>query len=34
MGLPLAQHLGEITLGVYFQQQDFLSLQHKTGPKL
>ncbi len=32
--LALAQHLGQITLGVYVQHQDFLSLQRKTGPQV
>ena len=34
VGLALAQHLGQITLGVYVQQQDFLSFQRKTGPQV
>ena len=32
MGLALAQHLGLITLGVYVQQENFLSVLRKTGP--
>ena len=34
MGLALAQHLGQIPLGVYAQHQDSLSLQRKTGPQV
>jgi len=34
VGLALAQHLGEVALGVHIQQQDFFTLQRKTGPRL
>ena len=34
VGLALAQHLGQITLGVYVQQENFLSFQRKTGPQV
>ena len=34
VGLALAQHLGKVALGVYVQQQDFLSVHGKTGPQV
>ncbi len=34
VGLSLAQHLGEVALGVCDQQQDFFALQRKTGPQV
>ena len=34
MGLALAQHLGQVALGVHIQQQDFLSLQRKAGSQV
>ena len=32
--LALAQHLGEVALGVYVQQQDFLAVHCKTGSQV
>ena len=34
MGLALAQHFGEITLGVYVQYQNLLAAHGKTGPQI
>jgi hypothetical protein len=34
VGLALAQHFGQITLGVYVKQENFLSFQRKTGPQV
>ena len=34
MGLALAQHLGQIPLGVSIQHEDFLSVQRKTSPQV
>ena len=34
VGLALAQHFSQITLGVYVQQENFLSFQRKTGPQV
>ena len=34
VGLALAQHLGQVALGVCVQHQDFLSFQRKTGPQV
>ena len=34
VGLALAQHLGQVALGVYVQQENFLSFQRKTGPQV
>ena len=34
MGLALAQHLGEVALGVHIQQQDFLPLQREAGSQV
>ena len=34
VGFALAQHLGQISLGVYIQHQDFFTFQRKTGPQV
>jgi hypothetical protein len=34
VGLALAQHLGQVALGVYVQHEDFLSTHSKTGPQV
>ena len=34
VGLALAQHLGQVPLGVCVQHEDFLSVQRKTSPQV
>ncbi len=34
VGFALAQHFGQITLGVYVQQENFFPVQRKTGPQV